>query len=59
MNTYIYIPFVFQIRYDKTFEISSFHYYSAFMKIVDCMNIDRLFVQLTKSVTISQTSKNE
>ena len=36
---YIYIPFVFQIRYDKTFEISSFHSYSAFMKIVDCMNI--------------------
>ena len=40
INEYLYIyPFVFQIRYDKTFEISSFHYYSAFMKIVDCMNI--------------------
>ena len=29
---YIYIPFVFQISYDKTFEISSFHSDSAFMK---------------------------
>ena len=67
---YIYIPFVFQIRYDKIFWNIKFPFLLNFYVIVDCINISsshysgifgnsyNLFLQLTKSVIISQTSKN-